>query len=167
MRYHKKSRSKPILCLDFDGVIHSYQSGWKGVAIIPDPPVPGIGLYILGAIQHFRIAVFSSRSRSLRGRRAMRRYLRQLLWNACLEHCEEAEQAWSATQGTPADWHPWTAYDVRDQADHIGSKIIWPWFNPSAFIKIDDRALTFNGNWSDPIYQPDAIKRFRPWNKKR
>jgi len=29
--------SKPILCLDFDGVIHSYSSGWKGADVIPDP----------------------------------------------------------------------------------------------------------------------------------
>ena len=29
---------KPILCLDFDGVVHSYTSGWKGADVIPDPP---------------------------------------------------------------------------------------------------------------------------------
>lgn len=27
---------------DFDGVIHSYVSGYKGKSVIPDPPVPGI-----------------------------------------------------------------------------------------------------------------------------
>jgi len=32
---------KPILCVDFDGVIHSYTSKWVDEATIPDPPVPG------------------------------------------------------------------------------------------------------------------------------
>ena len=32
----------PTVSFDFDGVIHSYRSGWKGAAVIPDPPVEGI-----------------------------------------------------------------------------------------------------------------------------
>ena len=32
----------PTVVFDFDGVIHSYSSGWKGETTIPDPPVPGI-----------------------------------------------------------------------------------------------------------------------------
>jgi hypothetical protein len=28
--------SKPILCLDFDGTIHSYISGWQGADVIPE-----------------------------------------------------------------------------------------------------------------------------------
>lgn len=33
---------KKTVVLDFDGVIHSYSSGWQGETKIPDPPVPGI-----------------------------------------------------------------------------------------------------------------------------
>jgi phosphoglycolate phosphatase-like HAD superfamily hydrolase len=33
---------KKTVVFDFDGVIHSYISGWKGETCIPDPPVQGI-----------------------------------------------------------------------------------------------------------------------------
>lgn len=33
---------KKTVVFDFDGVIHSYKSGWKWETNIPDEPVPGI-----------------------------------------------------------------------------------------------------------------------------
>ena len=66
---------KPILCLDFDGVIHSYKSGWKGVDVIPDPPVKGVWGWIGDALEYFEIHVYSSRSSEESGRRAIYEYI--------------------------------------------------------------------------------------------
>ena len=63
--------SKPILCVDFDGVIHSYASGWKGADAIPDPPVPGAMEFLREALRHFRVSIFSSRSNQPGGIAAM------------------------------------------------------------------------------------------------
>lgn len=53
---------KPILCLDFDGVIHSYKSGWKGANIIPDEPVDGSFEAIQSYLNDFDVCVYSARS---------------------------------------------------------------------------------------------------------
>lgn len=111
---------KPILCLDFDGVIHSYSSGWKGACVIPDPPVPGALTFIREAIKHFSVAIFSSRSHQPGGVEAMN----QWLW----EHL----RASSSTS--------------RETAE-LMANIDFPSVKPAAFLSIDDRALTFTGRW--------------------
>lgn len=111
--------NKPILCLDFDGVIHSYTSGWKGADIISDPPVPGALAFIEVATEHFRVAIFSSRSNQEGGLGAMQR--------------------WLATH----------AHHKTIEIDHWLTKIEWPTEKPAAFVTIDDRALTFDGTWPD------------------
>ena len=69
--------SKPILCLDFDGVIHSYSSGWKGADVIPDPPVAGAIDFIVRSLEHFKVTIYSSRSGQKDGIYAMRKWLRR------------------------------------------------------------------------------------------
>lgn len=63
---------KPVLVLDFDGVCHSYESGWFGAAVIPDPPVDGLFEFLQKAGEVFSIHVLSSRSAYPEGRRAMK-----------------------------------------------------------------------------------------------
>jgi hypothetical protein len=129
--------SKPILCLDFDGVIHSYSSGWKGADVIPDPPVEGAMRFIWDATEHFRVAIFSSRSNQPHGIYAMRKWLRRYF-----------TEFWAADRTT---------------CDDKLAEIEWPTEKPAAMITIDDRALTFDGTWPSI----ETLKTFQPWNKRR
>lgn len=56
---------KKIICIDFDGVLHSYTSGWKGAEVILDPPVPGAieWLTSLAEDDEFKAVIYSSRSK--------------------------------------------------------------------------------------------------------
>jgi len=127
--------SKPILCLDFDGVIHGYDSGWKGADVIPDPIVPGTVRFITDASKVFTVAIFSSRSNQPMGIEAMQFYLKLNFYREM---------------------------DAGD-ADPILAAIKWPKEKPPALITIDDRALTFTGSWAD--YTTDKLLAFKPWNK--
>lgn len=145
----------PTICIDFDGVIHSYTSGWKGVSAIPDPPVPGAIDALLRYLDaDFGVFIYSSRSKSLRGRWAMKRWLGK----AIADH-------W--VNGGESRFISFAECECWGDAYSIVNCISWPWFKPAALITIDDRALTFNGDWSAPEFQPDVIKGFRPWNSKK
>lgn len=129
---------KPILCLDFDGVIHSYTSGWQGAGVCNDPPVAGTLSFLVEAAKCFRIAIYSSRSKSFAGRKAMKQYMQ--------EHFET-----------------YLTFSPDHDRDTLYEHLEWPWFKPSATITIDDRALTFTGDWEDfPIKK---LLTFKPWNK--
>ncbi|MGU3656789.1 hypothetical protein [Methylobacterium fujisawaense] len=134
----------PILCLDFDGVIHSYSSGWKGAAVIPDPPVPGALAFIEGAVHRFTVAIYSSRSGQPGGIHAMREYLR----DAAMEYF--------------AKTHGLGGSDRREAVDALMDDLSWPTEKPPALVTIDDRAIQFTGQW--PSYR--ELLDFQPWNKR-
>lgn len=129
--------SKPILCVDFDGVINGYQSGWKGADQIPDPPVPGAISWLLKAQDYFDIQIYSSRSSQTGGIIAMQNYLMN---------------------------HAIHVFGDIDDAAVFMSEIKFPTQKPAAFLTIDDRAICFDGDWSK--LDPEILKEFKPWNKK-
>ncbi len=149
--------NKPILVLDFDGVIHGYQSGWKGAAAIPDAPVPGALEFIVKALDRFRVNILSSRSHQWGGKRAMKAWLRREL----IRLDDPMPTWWSDRVMRTAFADPWPE-EVARAADMVVKEIQWPWFKPPALVTIDDRALTFTGAWPEL----DTIKAFKPWNKK-
>ena len=71
----QKRRSKPTLSLDFDGVLHWYRNGWKGVNVIDDIPTPGAVEFVKNAQQFFKVVVYSSRSHQPGGIEAMQAWM--------------------------------------------------------------------------------------------
>lgn len=151
---------KPILCLDFDGVLHSYTSGWKGAAVIPDDPVPGALEFLVKALDRFEVHILSSRSHQWGGKRAMKRWLAFHLRAVAPEYSDTPDWLLSRVL-THSFADPWPE-DVSWTASRIVREIKWPWFKPAALVTIDDRAMTFTGVWPEL----DAIKSFKPWNKR-
>jgi hypothetical protein len=129
--------SKPILCLDFDGVIHSYTSGWQGADIVADPPTSGAIEFLWRAIERFDVQILSSRSGQPGGIEAMQGWLSR--WDAAY----------------------WADEPARPRTCLVLC-IKFPTAKPAAFLTIDDRALTFTGTFPDVTTLGD----FKPWNKK-
>jgi hypothetical protein len=66
------------IAFDFDGVIHSYESGWTG-AVPRDPPVPGAreAIAAIRDIVGYRVVVFTCRALTAEGRAGTLAWLAQ------------------------------------------------------------------------------------------
>lgn len=126
---------KPTVCVDFDGVIHSYERGWQD-GVIYGTVVPGFFEWCENIGDRVRIVIYSSRSRTDAGVTAMQQWL--------LGHLNE--------------W-----YD-RPGKEFVKFHLDFAHEKPAAWLTIDDRAIRFDGNWDAPELSPDAILAFRPWN---
>jgi hypothetical protein len=127
----------PTICVDFDGVIHSYERGWQAGAIY-GTVVPGFFEWVERVRSRFRLVIYSSRSKTDEGVMAMATWL----------HLRRNE--WIATGG------------VRDPSEPLGIEFADE--KPAAFLTIDDRAIRFEGDWNAPELATEALLAFRPWN---
>ena len=134
-------KRKPTLCIDFDGVINSYKTGWHGPRKIPDPPVEGAIEWLgslLGTTEEmsamlceaskFEVCIFSSRNQYFGAKRAMKKWF--------LKH----------------GMHP----------GHV-KMLQFPRRKPPAHLILDDRAMQFNGTF--PTIE--EMSAFRPWYRRR
>jgi hypothetical protein len=112
------SGKKPILVLDFDGVLHSYTSGWQGATTIKDPPTYGMVKFLRMAVDHFDVQILSSRSKEPAGIDAMKRWLDREVrdYYDCVFH-----------SGSPRDF---------DSAMEILDAVKFPTEKPAAFLTI-------------------------------
>lgn len=131
---------KPILCVDFDGVIHSYTSKWVDEVTIVDGPVPGAIKWLWKATEWFDVQIYSSRSKTLGGRVAMYKWL-----------VKHAADEFDLT-------HPMCQPIIDNYPIKFASE------KPAAFLTIDDRAISFEGNWGE--LDPSDLLHFKPWNKR-
>lgn len=137
-----------IICCDFDGVLHSYTSGWQGDAsIIKDPPVAGAMEWLVNIATdpRFELCVYSSRSKEEKGVEAMRTWL----WANLTEY-----------YSVGSDMGP------RERAlsvDIVMENLSFPVTKPAASMTIDDRAFHFEGKFPTPEW----LLAFQPWTKKK
>ena len=129
--------SKPILCLDFDGVCHSYISGWKGATVIPDEYVPGLFEFLEEAKEYFEIQIFSSRSHQSGGQEAM------------MDWFMDQRKLWRSRGNGRELVNPLEIGFAKEK--------------PPALVSLDDRCLLFDGEWPSPV----MLRRFEPWYKRR
>jgi hypothetical protein len=132
---------KHILCIDFDGTIHSYVSGWRGLKVIPDPPTPGAIEAIARYMEEFTVCIISTRFAGTKWFQGMKTVT---VW--LTKHGIDSKRIsfGEPTEDSPAD----NLYLVSHK--------------PKAFVTIDDRAITFDGTWPDVA----TLRNFKPWNKR-
>ncbi len=102
--------------------------------------VPGFFEWVERVRDHFKLVIYSSRSKDDAGVTAMG------LWLG------EQRNKWIKEGGKRDPVEPLTMEFAHEK--------------PAAWLTIDDRAIRFAGNWNDPLLTADAMRAFKPWNAK-
>lgn len=127
----------PRIVVDFDGVLHSYTSGWQGADAIPDPPTPGAQEFMASMLAAgWDVVIQSTRAATVQGANAIAEWLIRHRFPAPRrDSIGDPRAAWTIT----AEKLP-------------------------ALVYLDDRALRFDGAWPT---LPEVEAAGIPWNKPR
>jgi len=118
-----KAAGHKSICVDFDGVLNSYKSGWKGASVIPDEPVPGAFKWLYDLISNgFTVYIYSSRSNQSGGIEGMKRWFKK--WD---EEYRESKKDAPKTE--------------------LLSRLNFPKNKPPASVYVDDNGLRFSGRF--------------------
>ena len=131
----RRAVTKPILVLDFDGVIHSYENGWADGSIY-GRATPGFWEWAIRAEKVFRLCIHSSRIKTPLDATRVEQWLGREF------------EAWRVSSGRNAAEFPYFELCIT---------------KPPAFLTIDDRALCFHGDWTAPFLDPGNLHGFRSW----
>jgi hypothetical protein len=128
---------RPTICIDFDGCINPYSRGWQNGELYETSVVTNFFEWATEAAKHFKLVVYSSRSKDPTERQAM------------FDWMQHRFEEWRR----PASGSLQLFCETFSFTDR----------KPPAWITIDDRCIRFDGNWSALELQPNAIKAFKPW----
>ena len=125
---------KKTVVFDFDGVIHSYKSGWKGATVISDPPVKGIRAALREIHEAgYEVVAVSTRCATEEGRKAIQKWLHDNILDRHIDKiCKEKPPAVVyiddraiCFDGNTADlldkienFQPWTEEGRKEQVNH-------------------------------------------------
>lgn len=124
--------------IDFDGVLHSYSSGWQGKSSIPDSPNPGAIEFLQNLIEDEDIE--------------------PVIWTSRV-HCGENE-APAESENAKVAIRQWFYLQGLSPDEIQNLKITNE--KPPAVLIIDDRAFHFQGEFPSVEF----IHEFQPWSKK-
>lgn len=134
---------KLTLAVDFDGVIHSYTSGWTGVLDINDPPVDGAIEWLTAMVAEPDV---------------------EIIIHSC-RFAMEPETAWywedvsvSERRAAMSNWLE------RHGMDSYAISLLNVWFykgKPHAAVYIDDRGFRFVGDFPSLA----ILRALKPWNR--
>lgn len=125
--------TRKLVAVDFDGVLHRYSKGWHDGTIY-DEPVPGAMQWLAALLDTFEVVIVSTRMHTAEGR--------------------DAVQVWIAKHMRSVFGDEWS---------EIAARLRYSFLKPPAWVTIDDRALTFDGDFSSPRWRAEALEAFSPW----